>query len=267
METDAQSDEVVESKLKDSKKALEAKGYNIRGWVTPGSVMNSRYIPILRKYYDYGMTVYYYDHPTYPVYQNESADTCKLYRISLGNDYDTMKAVVDDAIANNGFVTFYGHSWDIGTGISLSAMNQLLDYLNTKIADLQCHVLNPSDAVDYYFHARHIDESKSDWRDLTTSEFSLNSAFAMTGKISINEKDKICSVCARFRATETVPNGTVVLASNMPYVHAVPLRAINDMGKDIIIYDNRRMYFSNSSAMAVGDSITVNVMYRYDNFN
>lgn len=267
METDSQADSVIEGKLKDSKKALTAKGYNIRGWVTPNSAMNSRYIPLLRKYYDYGMTVYYNDHPTYPVYQNETADTCKLYRIGLGTSYDSMKAVVDDAIANNGFVTFYGHSWDIGTGISLSAMNQLLDYLNTKIADLQCYVLNPSDAVDYYFHPRHIDESKSDWRDLSTSEFSLNSAFTMTGKVSINEKDKICSVCANFRATEVVPSGTVVLAYNMPYVSGVALRATNDIGKDVIIYDNRQMFFSNSSAMAVGDSITIDVMYRYGNFN
>lgn len=146
-------------------------------------------------------------------------------------------------------------------------MNQLLDYLKTKMAELQCYISNPSDAVDYYFHPRRVDKTKSDWRDLTASEFNLNSAFTMTGKISINEKDKICSVCARFKATETVPNGTVVLASNMPYVHSVPLRAINDMGKDIIIYDNRQMYFTNSSAMTAGDRITVNVMYRYDNFN
>lgn len=267
METNSQSDSIIESKLKDSKKALMAKGYNIRGWVTPNSAMNSRYIPLLRKYYDYGMTVYYNDHPTYPVYQNETADTCKLYRIGLSTSYDAMKTIVDDAIANNGFVTFYGHSRDIGTSISLPAMNQLLDYLKTKMAELQCYISNPSDAVDYYFHPRRVDKTKSDWRDLTASEFNLNSAFTMTGKISINEKDKICSVCARFKAMETVPNGTVVLASNMPYVHSVPLRAINDMGKDIIIYDNRQMYFTNSSAMVAGDRITVNVMYRYDNFN
>lgn len=265
METDTQYESAIEEKLKDSKKTLMAKGYNVRGWVTPNSAMNDKYIPLLHKYYDYGYTVYYNDHPTYPVYQNETTDTYKLYRIGLGTSYDAMKTIVDDAIANNGFVTFYGHSGDIGTTIDMSALNQLLDYLNTKIDNLECYVKNPSDAIDYYFHPRH--DEQGNWRNLSESECGINPSFTITGNISINEKEKICNVCARFTAKKNIPVGDVILANNMPYMHLIPLRANNDIGQDIIIYDNRQMFFTNSSEINVGEKITVNIMYRYDNFN
>lgn len=151
----------VETKLKNSKKTLIEYGFDVRGWVTPYSAMNDAYIPLLEKYYDFGATVYKgaYDGTGTP-YQTKTDATTKLFRVSLQlTTLANQKKAVDDAIANNGFLTFYGHSADLdGSDYETTAnIGALLSYISSKMADLQCLVLKPSDAVDYYFHLRHSD--------------------------------------------------------------------------------------------------------------
>ena len=150
---------VIETKLKNSRKTLENYGFDIHGFVTPYSTMNNKFIPSLRKYYDYGATVYYgeYDGTTTP-YQDATTDTCKIKRVSVQlTTLDNMKNAIDDAIENNGFLTFYGHSAQLDTtdNETTANLNSLLDYINEKVADLQCYLLKPSDAIEYYFHERH----------------------------------------------------------------------------------------------------------------
>ena len=151
----------VETKLKNSKKTLQGYGFNVRGWVTPYSEMNTAFIPLMAKYYDYGTTVYMGEYAgTGTPYQTKTAETTKMFRISLqSTTLANQKKAVDEAIENNGFLTFYGHSADLdGSDNETTAnLNSLLSYINSKKNDLQCVVLKPSDAIDYYFHVRHSD--------------------------------------------------------------------------------------------------------------
>lgn len=151
----------VDTKLQNSLKVLEGYGFVVRGWVTPYSEMNPAFIPLMQRYYDFGTTVYYgeYDGTGVP-YQTINNETSKLFRVSLqSTTLENQKKAVDEAIANNGFLTFYGHSADLdGTDNETTTnLNSLLSYINSKVAQLQCIVLKPSDAVDYYFHVRHSD--------------------------------------------------------------------------------------------------------------
>lgn len=47
--------------------------------------MNDIYIPILRKYYDYGYTQYYGEHEDGVAFFNKDADLFRLSRVSLEN--------------------------------------------------------------------------------------------------------------------------------------------------------------------------------------
>ena len=153
----------IEGKLKDSKKVLTGYGFNIRGWVTPRSAMAAAFIPLLSKYYDFAYTQYFGEYTgTGTPWFTKTAELNKLSRVSVqGTTLANMKAAVDVAIANNGFLTFYGHSANLDDGgtdyETTENLNELLDYINTKQADLQCVLLAPSDAVDFYFHVRHED--------------------------------------------------------------------------------------------------------------
>lgn len=152
---------VIEGKLKASKATLLSYGFNVRGWVTPYSVMANTFVPLVQKYYDYGTTISYgqYDGTGTP-YQTANEETCKMFRVSLqSTTLANQKKAVDEAIAHNGFLTFYGHAADLdGSDYeTTSNLNELLAYVQTKMQDLQCYCLKPSDAVDYYFHVRHSD--------------------------------------------------------------------------------------------------------------
>ena len=99
-----------------------------------------------------------------PVLFSKNTDTCKLWRISLQSyTLEQQKNAVDEAIANNGFLTFYGHSASLDSGDNLTTnnLNSLLDYIKLKILQCECYLLKPCEAADYYFHVRH-----SDWLEL-----------------------------------------------------------------------------------------------------
>lgn len=157
MESDTLSVADIRYKMIQSKRVLESKGYKIRGWVTPRSALNDKYIPTLKQIYDFGATVYLRDHLDYTDYQTINDSVYKLYRINIGEDISVLKKAVDDAISNNGFVTFYDHSADYTSQSRYDHLNEILTYINEKINDGLCYVLKPSDAIDFYYHIRHED--------------------------------------------------------------------------------------------------------------
>ena len=154
----------ADQRIRDSYYYLTNMGFNIRGWVTPNSEMAAEFIPLLVPWYDYATTVYYYygstasDGSTTP-YQDKTKSLMKLHRMSLENStLAELKAIVDDAITNRAFLTFYGHSANLGNGdFTTENIAALIDYIQSKEANYTCHLLKPCDAVDYYFHVRHSD--------------------------------------------------------------------------------------------------------------
>ena len=142
-------------KFRQSRKTLEEKGFKISGWVTPSSQMNDIYIPTLETFYSYGYTQYYNDDTEIsPAHNTLSDRPCKLKRRYLGASLETLKAVCNDAIDNKGFLTFYYHSRDLGTDLTIETLKELLQWLAGKVRDYHCEVLPPDLAVRYYYRKR-----------------------------------------------------------------------------------------------------------------
>lgn len=163
------SESFIRSNMKLAKQRLVAAGFNVRGWVTPSSVLNPLYRDVTNEFYDWGSNVLYgaYD-PTVQCYFDKTAQLNQLSRVSVQNStLAEQKQAVDDAIANKGFLSFYGHmhSIDSGNYFTTEGLKELLAYINEKAAEQQIYILTPSDAIDYYFHVRH-----SDYLELLNSQ-------------------------------------------------------------------------------------------------
>lgn len=142
-------------KFRQSRRTLESKGFKISGWVTPSSQMNDVYIPTLERFYSYGYTQYYNDDTeTSPAHNTLSDRPCNLKRRYLGTSLEALQAACNDAIDNEGFLTFYYHSRDLGTDLTIDTLKELLQWLAVHVRDYNCEVLPPDLAVRYYYRKR-----------------------------------------------------------------------------------------------------------------
>lgn len=142
-------------KFRQSRRTLESKGFKISGWVTPSSQMNDIYIPTLETFYSYGYTQYYNDDTEIsPAHNTLSDRPCKLKRRYLGTSIETLQAACNDAIDNIGFLTFYYHSRDLGTDLTIETLKELLQWLAVHVRDYNVEILPPDLAVRYYYRKR-----------------------------------------------------------------------------------------------------------------
>lgn len=145
----------VEQRLKESKEVLESKGFNIKGWVTPSSVMHSSFIPLVKKYYEYATTVG--DNGLYNVLADSSR---KLRRVSMeSRTLEELKAIVDEAILNTGCLTFYAHDYPDANAPFLTeeTLTGLLAYVKQKVDNGEVITGRPIDVMNHYFTVRHED--------------------------------------------------------------------------------------------------------------
>lgn len=159
MSDDTQELNVIENKMKSSKVFLEKKGFNITGWVTPSSALNDKYINLLRKYYEYGYTVYLGTWTnslgTNP-YNEFKEDTCRLKRVSLeSSTLDNVLLSIDEVCKNGGMLSFYAHGFK--GNLTEESLNTILEYVNTKIENDECVVMTPTECYRYFFSLRHND--------------------------------------------------------------------------------------------------------------
>lgn len=148
-------------KMRDPLVELETAGMKVSGWVTPSSTLKTDYIPTLAKFYNYGFTKYLgtWDGTGTP-YDDITNTGLQLKRVHVGGTtLANLKAAVDEAIENNGLLSFYGHSYELDDGgvLDPAKLEELLEYIREKEQKKLCHLYAPDEAMFYYFRPRHND--------------------------------------------------------------------------------------------------------------
>ena len=150
---------VIEDKMKNSKETLVSKGFNITGWVTPSSELHEKYLPILKKYYEYGFTDYLgaWDSTMAEIpYNSFNEDTRKMKRVSMESSTAAdCKTAIDKVVIDGGMLTFYAHN--LTNGMSSTKLNDILTYTKQKTDAGECVALKPTDAYRHFFTLRHSD--------------------------------------------------------------------------------------------------------------
>ena len=147
--------EVAETKLHTSIKTLKSKGYDITGWVTPSTALLPEQLSLVKKYYQYGFGWVNNTTATY-VHTISNSDIGQLERWSLQSHTLTeTKAKIDECIANNGLLVFYGHSYPSTEDyMTEENMIEILDYIKSFVDDEEAKVLVPREAINDYFMYR-----------------------------------------------------------------------------------------------------------------
>lgn len=238
---------VIEAKLKTSKETLENAGLKIRGFVTPNSIMNLKFRPLLRKYYDWADTI------SFGAYSGTINDMLQPYMMPVDGVYNgwrvslqtttlaNAKLAVDRCIENYGCLTFYGHAWALDTDNNLTTANltSLLDYIADKVDAGECTCDIPSKAILNYFNVRNDDVSDK-WINVSSTDAELDSRLSVVGwDMRYNPKTKIFAFSARLTATEEI-SGSFILCK-IP-VHLVTnvfgTLITNESGKNMLFYNN-----------------------------
>lgn len=146
----------VNTQMVDSKNIIEGYGMRVSGWVTPSSILNPIYYPQVDKNFGYGFT------ETAGLY-NETVDPLRLSRVGLelanaNHNFANVQSIIDDAIANNKMIAFYGHklpstylNGDSTPYLTEADLRAILAYLKTKSDENLCEVLPTDEAIDTYY--------------------------------------------------------------------------------------------------------------------
>lgn len=130
-----------------AKNRLETVGFVVNGFVAPSSTVRNDYKSIIGKLHAYGFINVNEDNT-----QSTPVDNLKRYSIQATHDIETIKAYIDDCIANNRYCCFYGHARDFGTGDwSLEKLESVVDYLIAKRNLGLCNIGTPTDMVKLYY--------------------------------------------------------------------------------------------------------------------
>lgn len=155
------SDDEAEVKLKNSLIELKGRGYDVVGWVTPSSVITASQVERLKKYYQFGFGAVS-GSSVENIHTMTGEDIRQLRRWSLESNTitDTM-AKIDECIATNGLMVFYGHSYpSTDNNMTVANMKTILDYLKAKVDNEEVYVLPPRKAINNYYQFR--------WSELRT---------------------------------------------------------------------------------------------------
>ena len=238
---------VIEAKLKTSKETLENAGLKIRGFVTPNSIMNLKFRPLLRKYYDWADTI------SYGTYAGTINGSLQPYMAPVDGVYNgwrvslqtttlaNAKLAVDKCIENYGCLTFYGHAWALDTDNNLTTANltSLLDYIADKVDAGECACDIPSKAILNYFNVRNDDVSDG-WISVSPTDAELDSRLSVVGwDMRYNPKTKIFAFSARLTATEAISGSFALCKIPVHLVtNAFGSLIANESGKNMLFYNN-----------------------------
>ena len=159
--------DVAETKLQTSIKTLKSKGYDITGWVTPSTSLLPSQLPLVKKYYQYGFGWVNNTTVTY-IHTMSNSEIGQLERWSLQSHTLTeTKAKIDECIANNGLLIFYGHSYPSTEDyMTEENMIEILDYIKSFVDDEEAKVLVPREAINGYFMRRQEELDLSNYQTL-----------------------------------------------------------------------------------------------------
>ncbi|WP_332456352.1 DUF2334 domain-containing protein [Petrimonas sp.] len=145
----------AEYEFKNSLNTLTIWGFDVKGFVTPSSQMDDKYLPLLEKYYKYAYTVYYGQPQNPPVGHVTSRELHILKRLNLeGKDTDTMiMAEIDECITQNGILHFYAHKYP--DNLTEARLVAILEKLKPLSESGVIDVLTPYEAIQKYY--KHVD--------------------------------------------------------------------------------------------------------------
>lgn len=147
-------------RMKQSKNTLQNAGATIQGWVTPSSQMREEYISDLKGFYNYGFTQYlgvWTPDSAETPYDTITTDTYHLKRMSAeSSTIADCKTAIDETIANNGLLSFYGHNLRADR-LTESELNELLDYIVLLVDDGKIICETPYNAISDYYKVRRED--------------------------------------------------------------------------------------------------------------
>ncbi len=233
--------DVIEAKLKNSKESLEAWGFNVNGFVTPNSTMADKFKPLLRKYYQFAETVYLGAYSgTGTPYQKPYDGIYNGFRVSLhSTTLANQKKAVDECIDNYGCLTFYGHGFELDAGGNLTTanLNELLTYIEAKIASGKCVCETPTKAITKFFNVRNDDVSQ-DWLTLTKEDVNLDSRFNVNAwRMSYSMKQRLVAFTIRINPKVDI-SGQINPIFVFPFTIDGDFLIQNETGRNCLIYDN-----------------------------
>lgn len=135
----------INSQMVNAKSKINNFGILTNGWVTPYSILNSVFYPLVDRIFGYSFV----KAPGGAYDQTVAPNRLSRYSIE-SNDLDTIKAFIDTAITNNLLVTFYAHTLP-ATNLNEAKLRDIIAYLKTKSDNYECLVLNTDDAVKTYY--------------------------------------------------------------------------------------------------------------------
>lgn len=150
---------VIESEMRDSKMIIEKYGINVNGWVTPSSKLDSIFLPVLEKYFEYGFT------NLSGGKFDSSVSPYKMSRYSIESNVDpndhNIDAIVERinvAIENKELLILYGHAIPSkykdnygNSRVTEADLNNILKFIKEKVEDGKCHFLSCDEAIRQYY--------------------------------------------------------------------------------------------------------------------
>lgn len=189
--------------FRNSIRDIEDAGIICSGWVTPASYLKDSYFWYLKRWYNYGFTRYYGAYNGSGQCWNTTYDSqYYLKRVHIGTStIENLKAAVLNSEGNFGYLTFYGHGYELTNGtLTVSKLEELIDYVKGRESSKLLKCLSPDEAINYYFKTRS-DKKQTTIIDVNNTYFNGRVSFAYFNGM------RIVSLCG---ATKTVASNTTV---------------------------------------------------------
>ena len=134
-------------------------GFPCHGAIGSGGKVADRFVPYIKKYYDYAATEGNHYGSSTPCLAFATDNPYHLWRYSMQTStLAEQKNAVDDCIANVGLLMFYGHALSSNDDyFTAENLEELLTYIDGKVANNDCKVMTPYKAISDFYSIRHDD--------------------------------------------------------------------------------------------------------------
>ena len=183
----------MDYEFRKSKENLSDLGFNVNGWVTPYHITLDRYLPDLKKYYDYAFTSKGIGH------MNKNTNVYKMWRVSLyTTSLEDIKKSIDECIKERGFLVFYDHRTGYEGSADEDKLREVLDYCKNKINENKLIVDTVKNSVSYFYslNLRKHDVGISINRNLAPffNKFNFNSTNGVTFQTKYENENEIANI-------------------------------------------------------------------------
>jgi peptidoglycan/xylan/chitin deacetylase (PgdA/CDA1 family) len=149
MREDNISKESIDNEMIESKILLNNLNFEIKGYVSPNSKTNEKYIEILKLNYDYSFTIEQTIESDGSAHNVSQCDPHRLKRLSMTNPIEKIKLAVDNVIKKGGWLVFYDHRTGLPWSADENKTRQILNYVKSKKNKIK--ILNSDKAYEYFF--------------------------------------------------------------------------------------------------------------------